>query len=116
MADEGTFAAKEDRGHAEPVRAEPLMSDREHAAVPCMEAARGDGPFDRGFGVAQFVQLPASDDSVLSGRQPGHLVMSSQFSSHTETKRVRGSGSPPSAGASSQKRPHCAGKCELDWG
>jgi len=114
MADKGTFAAKEDRVHTEPVRAESLMSDREHAAVPGMEAARGDGPFDRGLGVAQLIQLLAGDDSVLSRRQAGQFVMSSQFSSHTETKDERGSSSPPSTETSSQKRPHSAGKCELD--
>ena len=107
------MATEEKRSHAEPVRAEPLMSHGKNAPMQCVEAARRDGSFDRGLGVAQFVQLLAGDDSVLSRCQAGQLVMDSQFSVHARTKGARASDSPPSPKVSSQKRPHSAGKCEL---
>ncbi len=106
VADQRSSAAEEGCRHAEPVRAQVVMADREDAAVPGMQAPDRDHPVDGVPRVAEVVQLLAGDDPVLLCRQHRHPVMTSKLISHAGSRAGRLRIDPPS-------RPRTRGKTRI---
>jgi hypothetical protein len=97
VAQGGTFAAGQQRGHPPALASQRGVADGIDTAEHCAQPTRVRGAADRAVSQAGSEQLLAADHAVLAISEPtNHLVaLLGAFFSHTENKAPRAANSPP---------------------
>jgi hypothetical protein len=97
MAEDGAFAAGQDRCHPSPFIAEPPVPDRVNPAMNAVEAAGSHSTGNTGVGKASGRDLRGAQDAVLvrsEPRDPGIRPAIVAFFSHSERKATSAPLSP----------------------